>query len=228
MISDTFFEKNLPVVWNDKAAFAAKFIAFNPVFWNIAAQLELRTKLFTKLGLGNRYYGCYILAAIIFSLGIYRDWIYRIALESQPVAPLLDNLAAKALGASMFAVGNVLVLSSMWALGVTGTYLGDYFGILMDERITSFPFNVCNNPMYIGCYLSFLGVSLWYGKALGFLLSTLMWVMYIFALRFEEPYTERIYAEREEAKAAAANNESASASGANASGATTRSRAKRV
>ena len=32
----------------------------------------------------------------------------------------------------------------MYALGVTGTYLGDYFGILMDEPVTSFPFNVSN------------------------------------------------------------------------------------
>ncbi|PRT55429.1 Phosphatidyl-N-methylethanolamine N-methyltransferase [Wickerhamiella sorbophila] len=225
MISDLSLEKTLPIVWNDEASFAAKFIAFNPVFWNIAAQLELRVKLFTKLGLGNRYYGCYILAAIIFSLGIYRDWIYRIALESQPVAPLLDNIYAKVGGAAMFGVGNVLVLSSMWALGITGTYLGDYFGILMDERIASFPFNVCNNPMYIGCYLSFLGVSLWYGKALGFVLSTLMWVMYMVALRFEEPYTERIYSDREKAREAAAES---SGSSTGTSRPSTRSRTKRV
>ncbi len=29
--------------------------------------------------------------------------------------------------------GQVLVISSTWALGVTGTFLGDYFGILMDH-----------------------------------------------------------------------------------------------
>lgn len=29
--------------------------------------------------------------------------------------------------AAAFVVGGVLVLSSMWALGITGTYLGDYF-----------------------------------------------------------------------------------------------------
>jgi phosphatidylethanolamine N-methyltransferase len=35
----------------------------------------------------------------------------------------------------------------MWALGVTGTYLGDYFGILMDEMVVGFPFNVTDAPM---------------------------------------------------------------------------------
>lgn len=34
----------------------------------------------------------------------------------------------------LFASGSTLVASSMWKLGVTGTYLGDYFGILMDVR----------------------------------------------------------------------------------------------
>lgn len=34
----------------------------------------------------------------------------------------------------LFAWGSTLVVSSMWKLGVTGTYLGDYFGILMNVR----------------------------------------------------------------------------------------------
>lgn len=36
---------------------------------------------------------------------------------------------------------------SMYQLGVTGTFLGDYFGILMEDRVTAFPYNVTNNPM---------------------------------------------------------------------------------
>jgi Phospholipid methyltransferase len=35
--------------------------------------------------------------------------------------------------ALLVAVGQTLVLSSTWQLGITGTFLGDYFGILMDE-----------------------------------------------------------------------------------------------
>ena len=78
----------------------------------------------------------------------------------------------------MFVVGSTLVVSSMWKLGVTGTYLGtrsgcgkiatkvknppgDYFGILMKERVTSFPFNVTNNPMYDGSTMCFLSTALW-------------------------------------------------------------------
>lgn len=39
------------------------------------------------------------------------------------------------LAAILFTVGSTLVASSMWKLGVTGTYLGDYFGILMTVSV---------------------------------------------------------------------------------------------
>ena len=89
----------------------------------------------------------------------------------------------------LIASGNVLVLSSMWALGITGTYLGDYFGILMDHRVTSFPFNVTDAPMYYGSTLSFLGTAILYGKPAGFLLTIEVLFLYLLALRFEESVT---------------------------------------
>jgi phosphatidylethanolamine N-methyltransferase len=93
--------------------------------------------------------------------------------------------------------GNTLVLSSMWALGITGTYLGDYFGILMDEIVTGFPFSVSSSPMYHGSTLSFLGTALWFGKPAGVLLTGLVWTVYSIALRFEDPFTAEIYAKRD-------------------------------
>lgn len=44
---------------------------------------------------------------------------------------------------------------------VLSSTAGDYFGILKDSRVTGFPFNICENPMYTGCTLSFLGTALW-------------------------------------------------------------------
>lgn len=177
-------------------------MAFNPTFWNIVARLEYSKKVLTKLAGGNRYLGCYILAATIFSLGIFRDYLYEQALREQPVCPYLDQPLFKALGAASFAWGNILVLTSMWALGVTGTYLGDYFGILMDHRVTHFPFNVSNNPMYHGSTLSFLGTALWFAKPAGILVSIFVFAMYTIACQFEEPFTAEIYAKRDREKAA--------------------------
>lgn len=86
----------------------------------------------------------------------------------------------------------------MYALGVTGTYLGDYFGILMDDMVTGFPFNVTGAPMYWGSTCSFIGTALHYRSPAGLMLSTLVFLWYSVALRFEDPFTSGIYAEREE------------------------------
>jgi phosphatidylethanolamine/phosphatidyl-N-methylethanolamine N-methyltransferase len=123
----------------------------------------------------------------IFSLGMLRDSIFKAALDAQPTHPsFVSSSLIKPYAALLFVTGNVLVLSSMWALGVTGTYLGDYFGILMDEVVTGFPFNVSSCPMYLGSTLCFLGTSLWFGKVAGVLLTAEVWVGYVLALKFEE------------------------------------------
>ncbi len=115
---------------------------------------------------------------------------------------MLQTPEAKYFAYGLIASGNVLVLSSMWALGVTGTYLGDYFGILMDHRVTSFPFNVTDAPMYYGSTFSFLGTAILFGKPAGILLTAEVLLCYLVALKFEDPFTGEIYAKRDrEAKA---------------------------
>lgn len=183
--------------FNDELLFAICSIAFNPIFWNIVARLEFNTHFLTKIT-GGAYRGCYLLAFTIFSLGIYRDHVYHQALLDQPTfEPWLNSYLIKSLAVATFAFGNVLVISSMYMLGVTGTYLGDYFGILMKERVVGFPFNVNDNPMYNGSTLCFIGTALWYGKPTGIFVSAFVFVMYKIALLFEEPFTAKIYANRE-------------------------------
>ncbi|KAH9845474.1 Phosphatidyl-N-methylethanolamine N-methyltransferase [Teratosphaeria destructans] len=181
---------------------AAGAILFNPTFWNTVARLEYNNKTLTKLAGGNRLYGCYGLAVTIFVLGLIRDALYERALRAQPSHPALSTFFSQALAVGLVASGNVLVLSSMWALGITGTYLGDYFGILMDEMVTGFPFNVTDAPMYYGSTMSFLGTALWYGKPAGILLTALVFTVYKVALSFEDPFTAGIYAKREREMAA--------------------------
>ena len=109
----------------------------------------------------------------------------------------MQGFVAQGLAAGLLVSGNVLVLTSMWALGITGTYLGDYFGILMDEIVTGFPFNLTGSPMYWGSTMSFIGTALWFGKPAGLALSALVFVCYKIALTFEDPFTAEIYAKRE-------------------------------
>lgn len=176
---------------------SALSICFNPLFWNVVARQEYRNKVLTKAFGGNSRLGCYALAATIFSLGIFRDILYERALRAQPTYAPLQNFTTELTAYSLLVVGNVLVLSSMWALGFTGTYLGDYFNILMDDRVTCFPFNVTDAPMYYGSTLSFLGTALLYARPAGLLLTALVFTVYKIALSFEDPFTAGIYAKRE-------------------------------
>ncbi len=73
---------------------------------------------------------------MIFSFGMLRDHLFNAALAGQPTSlPALAKPFDTYLPIALVAAGQILVVSSTWALGVTGTFLGDYFGILMDARV---------------------------------------------------------------------------------------------
>ncbi|ORX58948.1 phospholipid methyltransferase [Hesseltinella vesiculosa] len=180
--------------------YALANILFNPIYWNILARAEYRSHILTRLAGGSAFFGCAVLAVSIFSLGIFRDYLYHEALAVQPTLALLDTDLVKAIAAVCFTVGSTFVVSSMWALGFTGTYLGDYFGILMKERVTGFPFNVTDDPMYTGSTLSFLATALWYASPAGLLLTFVVHVVYRVALAFEGPFTAQIYANKDKKK----------------------------
>lgn len=67
----------------------------------------------------------------------------------------------------------------------------------MDEPVTGFPFNITGAPMYWGSTMSFLGTSLLYGRPAGVLLTTQVFLVYLGALQFEDPFTSQIYEKRE-------------------------------
>ena len=115
---------------------------------------EYKNKWITKIAGGDVYIGCYLLAITIFLLGMVRDslWVfarlhdhcgsilfahvslsYTVALKEQPNYPLLPAPFDVLIPAILAGFGQILVISSTWALGITGTFLGDYFGILMDQ-----------------------------------------------------------------------------------------------
>ncbi|KAK4692619.1 hypothetical protein P7C71_g4621, partial [Lecanoromycetidae sp. Uapishka_2] len=195
---------------------SALAIAFNPLFWNVVARsgtppshslltskqpltatLEYHNKTLTRLANGNSLRGCYALAITIFSLGLIRDSLYERMLRQQPYVSSFHN---PYLAYALLAIGNTLVLTSYYALGITGTFLGDYFGILMDEPVTGFPFNVTGAPMYWGSTMSFLGTALLYGRPAGVLVTGEVFLVYLAALQFEDPFTSEIYAKREREK----------------------------
>ncbi|KAF5329747.1 hypothetical protein D9619_009173 [Psilocybe cf. subviscida] len=178
-------------------------IAFNPTAWNIVARNEYHNKTITRIFGGNAYRGTYFLALMIFSFGVLRDHLYQRALLEQPKQAILPKEYATIVPAVLFILGQTFVLTSTWALGITGTFLGDYFGILMDHRVEGFPFNVLRDPMYVGSTMCFAATALWFERPAGLLITLYVYIVYIIALKFEGPFTDMIYSRRAAEKAKA-------------------------
>jgi hypothetical protein len=86
---------------------------------------------------------------------------YHYALLQQPWLPAIGEPYDTLIPVVLFVVGQTLVLTSTMALGITGTFLGDYFGILMDRKVESFPFNILRDPMYVGSTMCFAAGAFW-------------------------------------------------------------------
>ncbi|KAJ6516223.1 phospholipid methyltransferase-domain-containing protein [Mycena sanguinolenta] len=168
-------------------------IAASPLGWNLIGRNEYKNQTLTKL-IGARV-SCTILGTVIFFAGLLRDVLYRMALHDQPQIPLSYAIQT-VLAWIIFGTGNLLVAASYFRLGFYGTFCGDYFGILKEERVTSFPYNIMSNPMYIGAELCFVGAAFWYERPAGLLISLYVHLVYCIALHFEGPFTEMIYQNR--------------------------------
>ncbi|KAF9258768.1 phospholipid methyltransferase [Marasmius fiardii PR-910] len=187
------------VVWSKSSLYVClASIAASPLVWNLVGRNEYRNKTLTRL-VGPRV-GCAILGGSIFLAGLYRDVLYKIALHDQPQYPLPYEIQT-IIAWIIFGTGNFLVFTSFLALGFYGTYLGDYFGILQKKRVTQFPFNVLNDPMYVGSTMCFVGASLWYERPVGLLVSVYVALTYYIALRYEGPFTDMIYSKNNNSSA---------------------------
>ncbi len=101
------------------------------------------------------------------------------------------------IGLLLVTVGMTFVLTSYNKLGFYGTYMGDHFGIYLDSRITSFPFNVVDNPMYIGSVTNILGYALLIRSHIVAMFAVLALVVYFSFVNFhEEKFTAYIYKQK--------------------------------
>lgn len=192
-----------PLVW-----LAIAHITFNPMLWNISARLEYKQKTLSRI-FGSAKAACYVLAATIFSLGLTRNFLVIVTVTRQLsleayLGPETVSIM-KIVGTLSIIGGLVLAISSMFRLGVTGTYLGDYFGMLKESRVTAFPYNIVDNPMYTGSTIAFLGLAIRAMSPIGLLLTIYIHIVYTVALKFEEPFTDKIYSNRDNAKEVKAN-----------------------
>lgn len=169
------------------------FVMANPVFWNVVSRFEYRTRLISRLAGGPKN-GVALLAVFILALNGLRTNLFHSLVGTDDIPlQLLSSPVMVYIGQAMVAIGTILVLSSTWRLGFFGTFMGDHFGLLLKERVTGFPFNVTENPMYWGSAIIYFGYSLQHASLVGFLLSLCITLSYAIAIRIEEPFTAMIY-----------------------------------
>ncbi|XP_063048954.1 phosphatidylethanolamine N-methyltransferase isoform X2 [Engraulis encrasicolus] len=149
----------LPELLEPRFCVAVIAILFNPFFWNVVGRWEHRTRGLTRM-FGSPHVACYSLATAILLLNVYRSHSITVAIKAHPRSVLIDRWEVFQVGVAIMGAGSLLVLSSFLALGFTGTFLGDHFGILMDKKVECFPFNLMENPMYWGSTLNYLGLAL--------------------------------------------------------------------
>ena len=177
-------------------------VVASPLIWNIIAINERKNKTLTRT-FGSPRRGCYALATWIFLSSLVRDKLIEVAVQKSKPSSLpwlgeqCSESTLKMIGMGLTGLGMTFVGAAYYRLGIVNTYLGDYFGLLMTERVTAFPFNVLDDPMYTGATLAFLGLGVYENSPVGCLLAGWLWLVYEVSTRFfEGPYTAQIYAEK--------------------------------
>jgi len=175
---------------------SALMIIICPITWNLVARWEFNTKIFSKLAGDNRL-AADIFAHILIEMGIFRNYMFSRIIRAQtqfPVDPSLE-IFFLIIPYLLLITGLSLCFMAYYRLGIHGIYYADYFGILMKEKVTAFPYNILDNVLYVGSMLIFLGSALRYKSPAGLLLTVLACIMYKFASILENPSTELIYSE---------------------------------
>ena len=167
-------------------------LMLNPLIWTLIVRYEYRTRAVSRL-FGSPRAGATVTACFIMGMNLFRTSLFHYMAEKGTKMRLLDT-CSMATGYLIVGVGLFLVLSSAWRLGFFGIFYGDCFGILLDAKVTGFPFNVAEHPMYWGTFMIYLGDAILCASAVGFLLSLSIGLSYAIVAVVEAPFTAKIYA----------------------------------
>ncbi|KAJ3325944.1 hypothetical protein HDV06_002329 [Boothiomyces sp. JEL0866] len=129
-------------------AIAALAIILHVVNYNATAQIEHATRIFTK-AIGKNavyYYAVYLVAS-----ALVRDhFIQQAVILDQGSFVFAAKPVMQALGWTSGAIGILMNLWTLKALGIKGMYNGDSFGFLMDAPVTDGPYKYMQEPQYNG------------------------------------------------------------------------------
>jgi len=186
------FISNFNLNWEMMSAIS--MIVLCPITWNLVARYEFYTKKLSNF-VGDNRLAADIFAHILIEMGIFRNYMFMRVIRNHNKVDLFSDysLYIEIIGYLILVSGFHLNVFAYYRLGIHGIYYGDYFGVLCKEMVTAFPYNILDNPLYVGSTMLFLGSSILYRSPSGILLTILAWVMYKFASFLENPMTPLIY-----------------------------------
>ena len=185
------FPEFLQELMSIKILFSCPLVMYLPM-WNVIVRLEYKKRIVSRLFGGPRK-GVIVLAIFILLCNLLRTLYFRSLADSSTRLSILENSTVYGVGYVIEGVGIILVVCSAWRLGFYNTFYGDYFGILMGARVTAFPFNILNDPMYWGTFMLYLGEAIQYASTVAFVLSLCIGFSCFLAAKFEAPFTAMIY-----------------------------------
>ncbi|TPX72322.1 hypothetical protein SpCBS45565_g00532 [Spizellomyces sp. 'palustris'] len=188
-------EDALPTFSYPIAYIAAAAIVLHVANYNLTAQLEYHTRIFTKI---FRSPAVYLYALYLIASALVRDHYVMQAVEGDVNSYILFSKdAAKLIGHTLITFGVLLNLWTLKALGIKGMYNGDSFGHLMDAPVSGGPYSFFHDPQYVGTTLALLGYAVKCQSWTGYVLTAVLYATFWISVKFVEgPHMNRIYANK--------------------------------
>ncbi|OUM66845.1 hypothetical protein PIROE2DRAFT_5825 [Piromyces sp. E2] len=169
------------------------WIVLHVAHYNFTAQLEHKTRIFTKT-LGSN--AIYIYGGLLIFWACVRDWYIMKALEvdrnsvsvnfvlirNNSVLMIFPTGVDTIVGGALSLIGFGINIWTLSALGFKGMYNGDSFGYLFDEPVTTGPYKYMSDPQYVGTFIAAIGSAVMYQSIAGY-------VKFV-----EGPHMRRLYA----------------------------------
>ena len=173
---------------------ACSLVMLNPLIWTLINRFEYKTHAISPLCRGPRA-GTTVWASLIMGMNVFRTSVFHyMAVKGTKLHFFEANVGATTAGYLIIVLGVSLVLSTHWRLGFFGSFYGDCFGILLHAKVTEFPYNILDHPMYWGSFMIHFGGAIVCASAVGFLLSLAIGLSYAMVAVVEAPLTAEIYA----------------------------------
>jgi len=169
------------------------WIVLHVAHYNFTAQLEHKTRIFTKM-IGKN--AVYYYAVLLIVWACVRDYYIMKALEVDENSLILfPDGVNKIVGAIVSLIGFGINIWTLSALGVKGMYNGDSFGYLFDEPVTTGPYKYMSDPQYVGTFIAAIGSAIMYQSLAGYVLAFAVYAVFLLSVKFiEGPHMRRLYA----------------------------------